>query len=51
LIAQTCEQAKQFGIRTCTADYDLPDDFLNSSHILVTYPSQPSGSIHYRVLS
>src|ERR1700722_10765743 len=36
LIAQTCEQAKQFGIRTCLADDDLPDDFLNSSHILVT---------------
>ncbi|WP_298254600.1 DEAD/DEAH box helicase [Bradyrhizobium sp.] len=36
LIAQTCEQARQFGIRTCTAEDDLPDDFLNSSHILVT---------------
>ena len=36
LIAQTCEQARQFGIRTCTADDDLPNEFLNSSHILVT---------------
>jgi replicative superfamily II helicase len=36
LIAQTCEQAKQFGIRTCTADGDLPEEFLNSSCILVT---------------
>lgn len=36
LIAQTCEQARQFGIRTCTADDDLPGDFLNSSRILVT---------------
>lgn len=36
LIAQTCEQAKQFGIATCTADSDLPDDFLNGEGILVT---------------
>lgn len=36
LIAQTCDQAKQFGIRVCTADDDLPDEFLNSSAILVT---------------
>jgi replicative superfamily II helicase len=36
LIAQTCEQAKQFGISTCTADPDLPDDFFNSEKILVT---------------
>ncbi len=35
LIAQTCEQAKQFGISTCTADPDLPDDFLNGGKILV----------------
>ncbi len=26
LVAQTCEQAKQFGIATCTADPDLPAD-------------------------
>ena len=38
LIAQTCQQAKQFGIRTCTAGsfQDLPEEFLNSSCILVT---------------
>jgi replicative superfamily II helicase len=36
LIAQTCEQAKQFGIATCTADPELPDEFLNSNKILVT---------------
>jgi replicative superfamily II helicase len=36
LIAQTCEQAKQFGIRTCLADDDLPDEFQNSERILVT---------------
>src|SRR5438270_2671144 len=28
LIEQTCEQAKQFGISTCRADPDLPEDFL-----------------------
>ena len=36
LIAQTCEQAKQFGIATCTAEPDLPEEFLNSQKILVT---------------
>ena len=36
LIAQTCEQARQFGIRTCTAQDELHDDFLNSDSILVT---------------
>jgi replicative superfamily II helicase len=38
LIAQTCQQAKQFGIRTCTAGSfeELPEEFLNSSCILVT---------------
>jgi replicative superfamily II helicase len=36
LIEQTCEQAKQFGIATCTADPELPDEFLNSNKILVT---------------
>jgi replicative superfamily II helicase len=35
LIDQTCEQAKQFGIATCTAESDLPDDFMNSEKILV----------------
>jgi replicative superfamily II helicase len=36
LIDQTCEQAKQFGIRTSTADDDLPEEFANGSRILVT---------------
>ena len=36
LIAQTCEQARQFGIRTCTTDDDLPAEFLNSDRTLVT---------------
>lgn len=36
LITQTCEQAKQFGIATCTTDPDLPDEFLNGNKILVT---------------
>jgi replicative superfamily II helicase len=36
LITQTCEQAKQFGIATCTADPDLPDEFSTGTRILVT---------------
>jgi replicative superfamily II helicase len=36
LIAQTIEQAKQFGIATCQADPELPEEFLNSDKILVT---------------
>ncbi|MBU2937008.1 MULTISPECIES: DEAD/DEAH box helicase family protein [Pacificibacter] len=36
LIEQTCEQAKQFGVKTCKADGDLPDEFLNGTSILVT---------------
>lgn len=36
LIEQTIEQAKQFGIATCEADPELPDDFLNGEKILVT---------------
>jgi replicative superfamily II helicase len=35
LIEQTCEQAKQFGIATCQADGELPQDFLHSEKILV----------------
>lgn len=35
LIAQTCDQAKQFGIATCTAEPELPDEFVNSNTILV----------------
>lgn len=36
LIAQTCDQAKQFGIATCNAAPELPEEFLNSDTILVT---------------
>lgn len=36
LITQTCDQAKQFGIKTCIAEPDLPEDFHNSKAILVT---------------
>jgi replicative superfamily II helicase len=36
LIAQTCDQAKQFGIATCVADPGLPDEFMNGDKILVT---------------
>ncbi len=36
LVEQTCEQARQFGIRTCTSEGDLPDEFLNSQTIFVT---------------
>lgn len=36
LIAQTCEQAKQFGIATCVAEPDIPDEFLSGDRILVT---------------
>jgi replicative superfamily II helicase len=36
LIEQTCEQAKRFGIQTCTSDGDLPEAFLNSEQIFVT---------------
>ena len=36
LVEQTCEQARQFGIRTCTSEGDLPQDFLNSRSIFVT---------------
>ncbi len=36
LVAQTCEQARQFGIRYCTADPDLPADFLDGKSILIT---------------
>ena len=36
LIAQACDQAEQFGIVTCIADPELPDDFINGTKILVT---------------
>ncbi len=38
LVNQTCEQAKQFGIKFCTinADKTIPNDFLESKSILIT---------------
>ena len=36
LVNQTCEQANQFGITTCTTDNELPDDFLEGNKIFVT---------------
>ena len=36
LIDQTCSQARQFGIRYCTAVGDLPNDFFDSKSILIT---------------
>lgn len=36
LVEQTREQARQFGIRTCTSEGDLPGEFLDSRSILVT---------------
>ena len=36
LVLQTCEQARQFGIPTCIADRDLPEEFLSAEKILVT---------------
>lgn len=40
LINQTCEQAKQFGIRTCTSEGELPEEFINGDRILVTSASK-----------
>ena len=36
LIAQTCEQATQFGITFSTSDGELPESFSNSKSILIT---------------
>lgn len=36
LVRQTCEQASQFGISTCTTEDELPDDFLEGNKIFVT---------------
>lgn len=36
LVDQTCEQARQFGIRTCVSDAELPEDFLATRSIYVT---------------
>ena len=35
LIEQTCDQASQFGIATCTADPDLPEEFLVAKPFLL----------------
>src|SRR5437867_9620422 len=35
LVEQTCAQAQRFGIRTCTADSELPQEFLDGKSILV----------------
>lgn len=40
LINQTCEQAKQFGIRTCTSEGELPEEFITGDRILVTSASK-----------
>lgn len=36
LVDQTCEQARQFGIKTCTSDGELPEEFQASHSIYVT---------------
>ncbi len=36
LIDQTREQARLFGIKTCTADPDLPEEFADGGSILIT---------------
>ncbi len=36
LIGQTCDQARQFGIETCTAEPDIPEEFSDGRKILVT---------------
>lgn len=36
LVEQTKNQAESFGIKTCTTDDDLPDDFLNAKSIFIT---------------
>ncbi|BDT57039.1 DEAD/DEAH box helicase [Massilia varians] len=36
LVEQTCDQAKQFGIKTCIAAPELPEEFLHGDSILVT---------------
>ena len=36
LVDQVCDQAKQFGIATCTVDSELPDDFFDGTGVLVT---------------
>lgn len=36
LVDQTCDQAKQFGIATCKAEPELPEEFSSGEKILVT---------------
>ena len=36
LTSQTCAQAKQFGVRFCIADPELPHEFLDGTSILIT---------------
>lgn len=36
LVDQTCEQARQFGIKTCTSEGELPESFLDGKSIFVT---------------
>jgi replicative superfamily II helicase len=36
LVEQTCEQARQFGIKTCTSEGDLPEEFIDRKSIFVT---------------
>ena len=36
LVDQVCEQARQFGIATCTVDSELPDAFVDGTKVLVT---------------
>jgi replicative superfamily II helicase len=36
LVEQTCEQATKFGIKTCTTEGDLPNDFIDAKSIFVT---------------
>ncbi len=36
LIEQTCTQAKEFGVATCVAEPDLPEEFIDGKKLLVT---------------
>lgn len=36
LVAQTCEQAKQFGVPYVTSEGDLPDEFTSGKRLLIT---------------
>ena len=43
LVDQTIDQAKQFGISTCQADPELPDEFVNGDKILGSVHNQQNG--------